>query len=90
MQPKRRQFTDSEELQAWKNVFRTGRDYFHTTEVVGANRNTYHQIDTEHVRAAWKRLGRRYLDELWPVYVRNNPRDTREQPWAVERFGAPE
>lgn len=90
MSPRRRQLSDDEELQAWKNVFRTGRDYFHTTEAVGASRDAYDRIDTEHVRAAWKRLCRRYLDELWPIYVERNSKSAREQCWAVEQFGAPE
>jgi hypothetical protein len=58
--PKRRQFSDSEELSAWKNVFRTGRDYFRTTEVLGADRDAYDRIDADQVRDAWRRLGRRY------------------------------
>ena len=82
--PKRRQLSTDEGLQAWKSVFLHGRDYF---AYEGDPAYKYSKLEAAQ---AWRRLGRRYLDELWPLYQRNNPKDTREQPWALEQFGEPE
>ena len=74
MSPRRRQFSDSEELQSWKNIFRTGRDYWGAAEDLGLEPLPYHKVDRAASEAAWRKLGRRYLDEIWPIYCQRNPR----------------
>ncbi len=76
--PKRRA-TEAAELAAWKDAFECGYDFFNDAGFA-------HQEHTPEfwaaARAAWKRLGSRFM-EAW------HPTDVREKPWALEEFGRP-
>lgn len=71
-----RRLDDETLLQAWSTMFESGFDYFN--DLGFPNEADAHVA----ARAAWKRLGRRFLT-TW------KPKGHRTEPWALVAFGSP-
>ena len=76
--PKRR-VTEAAELSAWRDVFQMGYDFFND---VGWSHRESDPGFRVAARAAWKRLGARFL-KTQPVS------EADRAPWALEEFGRP-
>ena len=78
------------EVERWSMMFECGADYFRESGVTlpldiwpPEDRPPFERALREAARAAWQRVGARFLER------RDGANEWRDTPWALEQFGDP-
>jgi hypothetical protein len=77
----KRRLSPAAELEAWRELFDCGHDFFNDLELLGFPGGDCDRAAQQAARLAWRRFGATFM-ETWRS-------DVRSRPWALEQFGDP-